>query len=73
VVTLCPLRLIQKEQKLTEITQRCLSRNQRATIHAPHTKHHELHFVLVWFRVDLCDFADRLVTQRTAVRYGLYF
>ena len=24
-----------------------------------HTKHHELHFVLVWFRVDSCEFVDR--------------
>ena len=31
-----------------------------------HTKHHEPHFVLVWFRVDSCHFVDRLVPENVA-------
>lgn len=49
--------------KFTTETQRGLSRNA----HDPrnYTKHHELRFVLVWFRVDSCGFVDRFCFVKT--------
>ena len=53
-------KYLRRESNHPQITQITRPHSKPKGYDPPtHTKHRELHFVLVWFRVDSCDFVDR--------------